>query len=97
LAGNEYQLRGGALLGLAKGKSLEKANYGAISQHHAQRYHGNCRKRHYENYQKGAQDRLNSPQIAAAATPEPSYSSALRLRCAASLTVPALTLALISN
>jgi hypothetical protein len=99
LAGNECQLGRGALLllGLAEGKSVEKANDRAISQHHSQRYHGNCRKRHYENHQKGAQDRLNSPQIAAAATPEPSDSSALRLRCAVSLTVPALTLALVSN
>jgi len=74
LTGNECQLgRGALLLGLAESKNVEKANDRAISQHHSQRYHGNCRKGHYKNHQKGTQDRLNSPQIAAAATPETSY------------------------
>jgi hypothetical protein len=94
LTGNQDELWGSALLRLSK--SVEQADHSAISERNSQGNHGNCRKRHHKNHQQGTQDRLNSPQIAAAATSDALFLSA-SLGCAASLTVPALTLAAVNN
>jgi hypothetical protein len=94
LTGNKHKLWGRTLVRLSE--SVKKADYRAISEGNSQGNHGNRRKRHHENHQQSTQDRLNSPQIAAAATSDALFLSA-SLGCAASLTVPALTLAAVNN
>jgi hypothetical protein len=94
LTGDEHELWGSTLARLSK--SVEKADHNAVSERNSQGNHGNRSKRHNENHQQGTQDRLNSPQIAAAATSDALFLSA-SFRCAASLTVPALTLAAVNN